>query len=59
MYRAISGLDGWMFYINVESLDLGCGYSEFRGRVVRPKTAVPSFSTILITQSVNIQGGKE
>jgi|SRR5215467_12315639 len=49
MYRAIAGLNGWMLYINVESLDKTISEIEgFGGKVIRPKTAVPKTAWVTI-----------
>ena len=55
MYRAISGLHGWLFYINVDSLDRTVeDIRNFGGTVVRPKTAVPK--TAWLTIAADPQG---
>ena len=49
MYRAIDGLNGWMFYIQVDSLEKAVAdISSFGGAVVRPKTAVPKTAWVTI-----------
>lgn len=49
MHRAIGGLNGWMFYINVDSLDQAVvDIRNFGGTVVRAKTAVPKTAWVTI-----------
>lgn len=55
MYRAITGLNGWMFYIQVDSLDQAAAdIQSLGGTVVRPKTAVPK--TAWVTIAADPQG---
>jgi uncharacterized protein len=59
MYRAIPGLNGWMFHIQVDSLDKAVAdIQSFGGTVVRPKTAVPkaAWVTIVADPQGNIFG---
>jgi len=58
-YRAIPGLNGWMLYINVVSLDETVELVQrLGGTIVRPKTAVPkaAWVTILADPARNIFG---
>ena len=58
-YRAIPGLNGWMLYVNVSSLDDAVALVErLGGSVVRPKTAVPktAWVTIVADPAQNIFG---
>ena len=49
MYRAIAGLNGWMFYIKVTSLEKTVAdIQTFGGTVVRPKTALPKTAWVPI-----------
>jgi predicted enzyme related to lactoylglutathione lyase len=58
-YRAIPGLNGWMLYVNVASLDDTVALVEkLGGAVVRPRTAVPktAWVTIVADPATNIFG---
>jgi predicted enzyme related to lactoylglutathione lyase len=58
-YRAIPGLNGWMVYVNVSSLDSTIALiQELGGLVIRPKTAVPktAWVTIVADPAKNIFG---
>ena len=58
-YRAIPGLNGWMLYVNVASLDETVALvQELGGTIVRPKTAVPktAWVTIVADPAKNIFG---
>lgn len=58
-YRAIPGLNGWMVYVNVSSLDNTMALiQELGGSVIRPKTAVPktAWVTIVADPAKNIFG---
>jgi uncharacterized protein len=58
-YRAIPGLTGWMFYVNVSSLDETVSkVQQGGGSIVRPKTAVPrvAWVTIVADPQNNIFG---
>jgi len=58
-HRAIPGLNGWMLYVNVDSLDETVTRVErFGGSVIRPKTAVPktAWVTIVADPAKNIFG---
>ena len=58
-YRAIPGLNGWMLYVNVASLDETVELVQsLGGRIVRPKTAVPksAWVTIVADPAENIFG---
>lgn len=49
LYRAIAGLNGWMFYIKVDSLERAVAdIRSFGGTVVRPKTAVPKTAWVSV-----------
>ena len=49
MYRTIPGVNGWMFYVKVESLDKTVADIErLGGTVVRPRTAVPKTAWVTI-----------
>lgn len=51
MYRAIAGLNGWMLYINVDSLDQAVAdIQSLGGKVVRSKTAVPKTAWVSIVK---------
>lgn len=48
-YRAIPGLNGWLLYVNVASLDETVEMvQELGGSVVRPKTAVAKVAWVTI-----------
>ena len=50
-YRSIPNLNGWMLFVNVESLDETVAKTvELGGGVVRPKTAVPRTAWVTICQ---------
>jgi len=58
-YRVIPGLNGWMLYVNVASLDDTVKLVEnLGGSIVRPKTAVPktAWVTIVADPAKNIFG---
>lgn len=58
-HRSISGLNGWLLYVNVASLDETVKLvQELGGSVVRPKTAVPKVAwvTIVADPANNIFG---
>jgi predicted enzyme related to lactoylglutathione lyase len=58
-YRAIPGLNGWMLYVNVASLDDTVALVQsLGGSIVRPKTAVPktAWVTIIADPAENIFG---
>ncbi len=58
-YRAIPGLNGWMLFANVASLDETVPHVQrLGGSVVRPKTAVPktAWVTIVADPAKNIFG---
>lgn len=58
-YCAIPGLNGWMLYINVASLDETVALvQKLGGSIVRPKTAVPkaAWVTIVADPAHNIFG---
>jgi uncharacterized protein len=58
-YRAVPGLNGWMLYINVVSLDETVELVQrLGGTIVRPKTAVPkaAWVTIVADPAQNIFG---
>jgi predicted enzyme related to lactoylglutathione lyase len=48
-YRAIPGLNGWMLYVNVESMDETLKLLQtLGGSIIRPKTAVPKAAWVTI-----------
>ena len=48
-YRAIPGLNGWMIFINVASVEeTAAKIEELGGTIVRPKTAVPRTAWVTI-----------
>ena len=48
-YRAIPGLNGWLLFVNVESMDKTLRLIEsLGGSVIRPKTAVPRTAWVTI-----------
>ncbi|HAB19382.1 MAG TPA: VOC family protein [Verrucomicrobiota bacterium] len=50
-HKAIPGLNGWMLFVNVASLDdTVAKIVELGGGVVRPKTAVPRTAWVTICQ---------
>ena len=58
-YRAIPNLNGWMLYVNVESVDQTVErIVSLGGSVMRPKTAVPrtAWVTIVADPAKNIFG---
>jgi len=58
-YRAISGLNGWMLYVQVPALDQTVELiKSLGGAVIRPKTAVPraAWVTIVADPAKNIFG---
>lgn len=58
-YRAIPGLNGWMLFVNVDSLDETTSLVQrLGGSVVRPKTAVPktAWVTIVADPAKNLFG---
>lgn len=58
-YRAIPGLNGWMMFVKVASIDETVARAqEMGGSIVRPKTAVPrtAWVTILADPAKNIFG---
>lgn len=58
-YRSIAGLNGWLLYVNVASLDeTEKLVQELGGSIIRPKTAVPrvAWVTIVSDPSNNIFG---
>jgi uncharacterized protein len=58
-YRAIPDLNGWMLFVNVDSLDETVVWIQsLGGSVVRPKTAVPrtAWVTIVADPAKNIFG---
>ena len=58
-YRAIPGLNGWLLFVKVDSLDETVARIEhLGGSVVRPKTAVPrtAWVTIVSDPAQNIFG---
>ncbi len=57
--RAIPGLNGWMLYVQVDSLDeLEARIQSLGGAIVRPRTAVPktAWVTIVSDPAKNIFG---
>ena len=59
MYPAIAGLNGWIFYIKVDSLDrVVSDIQRLGGKIVRPRTAVPKtgWLTIVADPEGNIFG---
>ncbi|MGE5215218.1 MAG: VOC family protein [Nitrospirota bacterium] len=58
-YRAIPDLNGWMLFVNVDSLDETVALvQKLGGSIVRPKTAVPktAWVTILSDPAKNMFG---
>jgi uncharacterized protein len=48
-YRAIPGLNGWMFFVNVESMDDALNLVQaLGGSIIRPKTAVPKTAWVTL-----------
>lgn len=59
-YRAIPDLNGWMLFVNVDSLDETVArIQHIGGSIVRPKTAVPRTAWLTIVADLvnNIFGG--
>ncbi len=58
-YRAIPGLNGWMLFVNIESMDETLSLVQnLGGSIIRPKTAVPktAWVTIVADPANNIFG---
>ena len=58
-YRAIPGLNGWLLFVNVPSLDEAVAQIQhLGGSIVRPRTAVPrtAWVTIVADPAKNIFG---
>jgi predicted enzyme related to lactoylglutathione lyase len=48
-YRAIPGLNGWLLFVNVPSLEETIALAQSRGgSIVRPRTAVPKTAWVAI-----------
>ena len=52
-YRAIPGLNGWLLFVNVESMDETLRLVQrLGGSVIRPKTAVPKTAWVTIVTDI-------